>query len=297
MSFLRPASAPTSTAAPANPRHALFNIEDLSRLPRSTNEAIIRSLCKVAYVGRSTALCRMLGRYKIYVDTQDFGLAPHIMLDGYWEMWLTEVIAKSIKPGMVVADIGANIGYYTLLMAELVGPNGMVHAFEPNPLMAERAATSVSLNGFRNRVAVHNVALGEHDGEQMAFIIPPNEPKNAFLARHDSGALENGTLIHTQRLDSSPSWSDIEFAKIDVEGAEQLIWAGAKGLLNGSRLKTVVLEFAGARYGNPEKFLDDVLAPGFCLSYVDMEEGIKSITREEVLANNPNEDILLFLQR
>jgi hypothetical protein len=43
----------------------------------------------------------------MYVDSQDFGLSPHLMLDGYWEMWVTEALVSLVRPGMVVADIGA----------------------------------------------------------------------------------------------------------------------------------------------------------------------------------------------
>jgi FkbM family methyltransferase len=296
MSLFKSVPGFKSKKKPSDLPFSLFEIGEFSRSPRWANEAAIRSLCKVAYLGDSTALCRMLGRYKIYVDTQDFGLAPHLLLDGYWEMWLTEVIAQQVKPGMIVADVGANIGYYTLLMAELVGATGKVHAFEPNPLMAQKISQSVSINGFLNNVAIHNIALAEHDGEQMVFIVPPHEPKNAYLIPYDGGALEQGTIVHTHRLDS-PAWSDIEFAKIDVEGAEQLIWAGAKGLLDSGKLKTVVLEFTGGRYADPGRFLEALLVPGFSLSHVDMREGIQPLTREDVLAHDPNEDLLLYLQR
>jgi FkbM family methyltransferase len=295
MSFLKSAFGLKSKKKPSDLPFNLFDIGEFSRSPRWANEAAIRSLCKVAYLGGSTALCRMLGRYKIYVDTQDFGVAPHLMLDGYWEMWLTEIIAQRVKPGMVVADIGANIGYYTLLMAELVGATGRVHAFEPNPLMVQKIAQSVSINGFLN-VSIHNVALAEHEGEEMVFIVPPNEPKNAHILPYDGAPLQPGTILQTHRLDS-PAWPDIEFAKIDVEGAEQLIWAGAKGLLDNGKLKTVALEFTGGRYADAGSFLDRLLAPGFSLSYVDMRKGLLPLTREDVLAHNPNEDLLLYLQR
>jgi hypothetical protein len=111
----------------------LVSALDLKREARTLNEATIRSLCHSAYLGDNTALCRVLGRYKMYVDSQDFGLSPHLMLDGYWEMWVTEALVSLVRPGMVVADIGANLGYYALLLADLVGDAGMVHAFELTP--------------------------------------------------------------------------------------------------------------------------------------------------------------------
>ncbi|GAI28794.1 unnamed protein product [marine sediment metagenome] len=70
---------------------------------------------------------------KMYVNTDDRGFAPILLVDGVWEKYKTEVFKQMVKEGMVVVDIGANIGYYTLIGAELVGESGIVYAFEPEP--------------------------------------------------------------------------------------------------------------------------------------------------------------------
>lgn len=277
--------------------YELFDLGGLLTRPRSENEALIRGLCNVAYLGDTTALARVLGRYKLYIDTQDVGLSSHIMLDGYWEMWVTEAICRYVKPGMVVADIGANLGYFTHLMADLVGPEGFVHAFEPNPNMVERLRKSLDINGFRTRSAIHMVALGATEGEAMAFVVPPGEPKNAHIVPFGGELPEGGTLLHTSRLDSVEDWAAIEFAKIDVEGAEELLWTGAQGLFDSNRLRTVVLEFTPGRYADPAGFLERVLAPGFSLSYIDMRDGVKPIDPAALLARNANEDVMLLLER
>jgi FkbM family methyltransferase len=282
---------------PKAPSLTIFDISRLSSALRNENEAHIRALCQVAYLGNTTALCRALGRYKMYVDTMDIGLSPHLMLEGYWEMWLTEIIAQRVKPGMVVADIGANLGYYTLLMAELVGAAGRVHAFEPNPHMVERLRMSLEVNGLARQTEVHNIALGENEAQPLTFVTPPHEPKNAYVAPYDGSLPEGGVLLHGRRLDSTVDWSRIELAKIDVEGAEQLVWAGARGLLEGKTLKIVILEFTSGRYADPAAFLDRVLAPGFSLSYIDARSGIRPISRQELLDQDPHEDVLLFLER
>jgi hypothetical protein len=126
---------------------APFEISQLLTHPRGQNEAIIRSLCRNAFLGNATSLCTVLGRYKMFVDSEDVGLSAHLLMDGYWEMWATEVMAQLIKPGMVVADVGANLGYYTVLMGELVGETGAVHAFEPNPAMTRSPRRR---SGWRN---------------------------------------------------------------------------------------------------------------------------------------------------
>lgn len=276
--------------------NGLVDLRDLVTLPRGQNEATIRSLCNVAFLGGGTALCRILGRYKMFVDTHDVGLSSHLMLDGYWEMWVTEALIRVITPGMVVADIGANVGYFTVLMADLVGHQGKVHAFEPNKHLVERLANSLSVNGFSQRVDLHNVALADTDGEVM-LVIPPDEPKNAQIVPFNGEPQAHGVIVPAARLDGRPDWSQIEFAKIDVEGAEQLLWAGMQGLLEGSALKGMILEFNAARYADGGAFLDLICAAGFSLSYIDFSRGVLPTTREEVLAQPWGEDVMLYLAR
>lgn len=278
-------------------RKNFVDIKRISRENRARSAEIIQSRCQVAYLGNDTALCRVLGRYKIFVDTRDVGLSSHLMLDGYWEIWITEALVSSIEAGMVVADIGANVGYFTLLMADLVGPDGGVHAFEPNPRLTERLTNSIAVNGYADRVALHQLALGDRNGEQAVLVVPPNEPKNGHMIPYSGELPENGSLVATARLDGRPDWSRIELAKIDVEGAEQLVWAGMRGLLEGSALKTVILEFTPVRYADPAAFLDTICRSGFSLAYVDHHCGITQTTREWILAQPPHEDIMLYLKR
>lgn len=275
-------------------------IQDVRRLKpasRYRREAAIRGACHTAYLGDHTALCRILARYKMFVDTRDVGLATHLMLEGYWEMWVTEVIISLMREGMVAADIGANIGYFTLLMADLAGPSGRVHAFEPNPRLAELLNKSVAVNGFASRVDVHRLALSAQNEGVMTLIVPAGEPKNGHLVDVGDNLPPNGQHVPVARLDGRTEWADIEFAKIDVEGAEELVWAGMQGLLDNGRLKTVILEFTPGRYENPGNFLQALLAPGFSLARIDYVGGIVEIGTQDVLAGDPREDVMLVLRR
>ncbi len=91
--------------------------------PQSSNDGRF-----AVYLGENLALTRVLDRFKMYVDARDISLAPHLLLDGYWELWNTKVFRQLLRPGMHVVDVGANVGYYTLLAAAGVGPRGRVHA-------------------------------------------------------------------------------------------------------------------------------------------------------------------------
>lgn len=275
----------------------LFSIAELWERPRYECEKRIRARCQNAYLGDGITLCRVLGRYKMYVDTSDRAISPHLITDGFWEIWVTEALCDLVKPGMVVADIGANHGYFSLLLAELVGPDGFVHAFEPNPRLVDLLDGTLSINGFSGRSTVYNTALADKDNEPMAFVIPRHEESKAFITGWDGQLPENTSIVTTRRLDSDERWSQIDLAKVDVEGAEEMIWAGAKGLLDGGRLSTVLLEFTAKRYSDPGAFLDKLVAPGFTLSMVDHLQGIVAVDKDEVLERSPDEDIMLALQR
>ncbi len=89
----------------------LYDIWRMLSYPRPEVEAEIRGLTQTAYIGNHQALCRILGRYKMYVDTRDVGIASHLMLEGFWELWVTMAMMRGVRRGSVVADIGANLGY------------------------------------------------------------------------------------------------------------------------------------------------------------------------------------------
>ncbi len=278
----------------------LFHLDHLRSHPRQRNEAVIRQLCANAYLGEQRSLCRVLGRYKMIVDTSDVGLSSHLLLDGYWEMWLTELLTDLVKPGMKVVDVGANLGYFSLLMADLVGPKGQVHAFEPNTDLARRMTQSLAINGFEGIATVHEQALADVEAEVL-LVVPAQEPKNAYLLPADhpvSGDEATETrLLRTRRLDSYIELHDADIIKIDADTSELTIWHGMAGMLQGGRPLTIVLEFARVRYADPGAFIDQILSDGFRLAEITLEGGVQPTTREAILAASPTDDVMLLLTR
>jgi len=274
----------------------LFDLRNLQRRPRDENQDRIRSLCANAYLGDGDSLCWVLGRFKMFVDTRDVGLSSHLLLDGYWEMWLTEALSGVLKKGDVAVDIGANLGYFTLIMAEIVGPSGSVHAFEPNPAIADRLARTLDINGYRERATVHRDPLGADEGLPVALIVPPHEPKNAYITAvaDTPGAIP----MTTRRFDSYPELMDAAVIKIDAEAAEQNIWRGMTARLDRRDAPLVIfMEFATIRYEAPGAFLEEIEARGFSLAEVTMLEGAVPRTREQILAAPPRIDQMLMLRR
>src|SRR6516225_6955088 len=99
-----------------------FEIKKLRhREKRWDNIGELRRWARAVPMGNGMILCRTLGKYKHYVSETDIGLSPYIMLDGFFEYAITEFVARNVSQGMTVIDLGANYGYYTILMADLVG--------------------------------------------------------------------------------------------------------------------------------------------------------------------------------
>jgi FkbM family methyltransferase len=148
----------------------------------------------------------------------------------------SEVIAGVTAADAVCIDVGANVGYYTLLMASLT-PRGQVHSFEPVPRNFHLLSANVLLNGFEN-VVLNCCAVGNRDGE-MSFTVSEDGAYSSFL---DTGRrAQSRTIIVPARTLVSycrqRGLRRIDFMKVDVEGAEQLVLEGASGCLEDVDLR------------------------------------------------------------
>jgi FkbM family methyltransferase len=265
---------------------------------RVAAEGMMRARCMVVPVDPVTALCRVLGRYKMYVDLRDTGFAPHLMFEGYWEYWITDFMWRNVKPGQVAIDVGANHGYYTLLLADLVGPGGKVQAFEPNPRLAELLDQNIALNGFWHVAEAKAAAISDEDGVTARFVVPLRDPKNAHFVRpeqHLPADLDAARLavhdVPVVSLDEAvPGRAD--FLKIDVEGAEEAVWRGMQRLIARSPGVAIVMEFNPYRCRDARGVLAE-MAARFPLREVTFAGVAVPCAAEDVLTRR--EDTILYL--
>lgn len=273
----------------------IYDIWRVLSEPRDVAEAEIRALCQTAYLGDHEALCRVLGRYKMYVDTRDVGIASHLMLEGYWEMWVTQAMMRTVRRGSVVADVGANLGYFTLLLADLTGADGRVLAFEPQRHLARLLRKSIDVNGFTPFADLHAMALGPQAGSAMieASLDQPGGGRTVT-----GGAPGGETEVPLGRFDAVPHALDVEFIKMDVEGFEPEVWKGMTARLARRDLPlTIFMEFTVGRLPDPAGFLDEILAHGFSLGIVSHHQGVVPIGREELLGGPRDVDHMLVFAR
>jgi len=148
----------------------------------------------------------------------------------------TEFIKSFVQPGMTFVDAGANVGYFTLLAASL---GARVISYEPTPAVFERLRENVALNGF-DRVTAVNAAVADKRGV-LRLYQSPEDPEANNLFDGEGVSVEVATVSLDEDL-AARGVQKVDLLKIDVEGAEPLVLAGASLLLNNPGAPAVVIE-------------------------------------------------------
>ncbi|MCL4708222.1 FkbM family methyltransferase [bacterium] len=213
------------------------------------------------------------------------GLLLHIPRDLAYSYVLHEhepqtqqIIQKFVKPGMTVVDVGANIGYLTLLMAKIVGPAGKVYAVEPGRDNLEWLHKNIQLNGARN-VKVLPVAAGAERQSRNFYL----RKAGTLHSLHENDQAVVETLqVQVAPLDELVQEKPIDFVKIDVEGGEIEVLKGMSKILQFNPALRLIVEWnpsALKRAGHKAEELPDLLQKaGFHVSVIDEERnGLQSL--------------------
>lgn len=159
---------------------------------------------------------------------------------GEFEPAETAIVQKYLKPGDTAIDIGAHIGYYTLLMSRLVSTNGLVVAFEPAPRNLEILRRNVDENAVKN-ATIHPTAVGSKPGMGRLYLSTNSVDHHLFDAEESRESI----LVNTTSLDEHFAGTDIniDFIKMDIQGGEAEAIRGMTGLMEAGRIKTILFEF------------------------------------------------------
>jgi FkbM family methyltransferase len=194
---------------------------------------------------------KIFGKYKFFYLENDRYIGQRVALEKY-EPYETELILRQTKKGDVVVDVGANIGYYTILLSDKVGKNGKVYAFEPDKISFEILQKNIGVNNLINVVAV-NAAVGnklgkiklykskENFGDHKLFQIP--------LAPQRRGAspFDERETVKIVKLDDYLKKIKIDLIKIDTQGWEPEVIKGAKKIISKNK-PIMFLEYSPASY-------------------------------------------------
>lgn len=170
-----------------------------------------------------------VGGVELFCDAADAAVTPGLR-SGSYEPHLTRVFERYCAPGMTVVDVGANLGYYSLLASRLVGPSGRVIALEPNSENCRLLLSSLRLNGSTN-VELLPVAA---DGTTGWAYYSTHVGSNGGLIEAGDLLAHPGVVVPTFRLDELVS-GRVGFLKMDVEGAEGRVMRGATGIIERDR--------------------------------------------------------------
>ena len=163
---------------------------------------------------------------------------------GTFEPFETRLVASYLRPGMTLVDVGANVGYFTLLGAQRVGPAGRVIAYEPSPYAYDRLSRAVRENGLAHVTAI-NAGLSDVPGRLPIYWDKNSVNHTPTMVPHDNPNLQC-VDVAVKTLDSeaeSLALGQIDLIKIDVEGYEPHVLEGARQLLAQRRVRAVLCEF------------------------------------------------------
>jgi FkbM family methyltransferase len=166
---------------------------------------------------------------------------------GLYEPTETPIFRGLVRPGDVVLDVGANVGYYTLTAAELCGESGQVHAFEPIRENCARIEDGVALNGLRN-VTVNCVAVNDGAEAQITLYLRQSGGNSGWASIVPSPTRGNTEYvvpaISIDRYVAERGIGRVSLMKLDCEGAELLALRGARELLSSSNAPDLMCELS-----------------------------------------------------
>jgi FkbM family methyltransferase len=215
------------------------------------------------------------------------GVITRTLLDsGTWERFETEVFLGELRPGDTVVDVGANVGYYTLLGARRVGATGRVFAFEPDPGNFALLGRNVGRNRLGN-VVIEPKAVSDRGGRAALFRSGDNAGDHRLYDSKDGRA---SVAVETVALDEyfAVGLERIDLIKIDIQGAEASALAGMRELIRRNRHARILLEFwpiglvrCGAK---PRDLLDELRRADYVLFNLDDDTAtLERIERAEAL--------------
>lgn len=225
----------------------------------------------------------MVQGHRMWLDDRD---TLQLAVNQVYEPVETTLLKEQLKAGQTFVDVGANIGYYTLLAARIVGPQGRVYAFEPDAANFKLLEKNTAANGHGNVTAV-NKALSNKTGTARLYLNPVNRGDHRIYDSNDgrpSVGIETVTLDRFfEKLDKQ-----VHFIKMDVQGAEAAALGGMKGLIRKNKGLKLVTEFSPGSlkaFGvDPKKYLRDLEALDFRFQEIsEKHKTVKPVTPAQLL--------------
>jgi FkbM family methyltransferase len=212
---------------------------------------------------------------RLFIDLSDHAIGLNI-LRGQYEQEEIRFVRGQLKRGDCAIDVGGHIGFFTMQMAEAVGPEGRVYAFEPLDANADLLERSIAENGFGGRIRFQRAAAGAASGTAtLTFPVETLNSGGAYLLRDGSAPMAGNRKkdVPLVALDSLDLARPVRVIKMDVEGAEPQVLRGAARILRDdkpvilSELHPAQLERASGI--TAAQFLEQIAAFGYRAHHVE----------------------------
>jgi FkbM family methyltransferase len=178
-----------------------------------------------------------------------------------YELYATKLVMGLLRPGDIAVDVGAMIGYYTVILAKRVGPNGRVYAFEPDVENFALLESNVQMNGY-SHVECRNVLVGAESGPGKLWRATTNRGDHRAFATADREAVDVEIVALDDVIDRP-----VDIVKIDVQGYEPFVLDGMRGVIERSPQLAMLVEFCPALISeagaDPERLLRHLRDAGF----------------------------------
>ncbi|MBU4377321.1 MAG: FkbM family methyltransferase [Candidatus Omnitrophica bacterium] len=212
--------------------------------------------------------------YPMYVDLKDKGISKALFVYGSREKDQMHLVKDNIKRGSTVLDIGANIGYYVLLEAGIIGPSGRIIAYEPssdNCLLLNR---NIAANGLTDKVEVNNAALSNRSGTSRFYLSSKSNLHTLNPVHYKGGAKRSAEekFIDVRTVDVYAVLNqnrDVKFIRMDIEGHEVEVLEGILRAVRDFKIyPDILFETHFAKYDPSGHDIESRLKALFGLGYI-----------------------------
>ena len=254
------ASAPWVLRAPLGPRVVTI----VERNVRRRYDAV-RKAQPVAVGFDGTHIC-------IDPDDRNLGVTFDLLMIGILEPEIVTAFLRTVQPGMTVLDVGANLGWYTLLASSRIGGAGRVVAVEPEEHNFRLLSESVALNRCAN-VTLVQACLDARAGERLLFVSAENAGGHSITHRTAGTLVQRVSAESLDGLVARLAVEHVDLIKIDAESAEPLIVAGGTSVLFGERPPIVIMEFSPAAWRGFEGLLTKLETEFLIYRFTSLRKG------------------------
>ncbi|HOW43047.1 MAG TPA: FkbM family methyltransferase [Candidatus Omnitrophota bacterium] len=225
------------------------------------------------HILRRRYMQRRVFDYSMLLDLDDRGISKTLVLLGKREMEHRYILQKILKPGMTVMDIGANLGYYVMMEAGLVGPTGMVYAIEPSPGNFSILEKNIALNKAAN-VQAFNLAISNKVGEAEFFLselsnLNTFHPGSANSAVKSKNRTNRSITVKTEDIRTFiVDKRSIDLIRMDIEGHEVEVFENiAEAVVKDGFSAMILFETHISKYNDASHNMRKQLQRLFALGY------------------------------